>query len=126
MLDFNHALIELQTRLTAYALLLTDDYPSIERNPKIAVLFPDVEGGKKLGRGIQIVKILFVIPLVVVGLIYALAALFVTFAAWIHTWSTGRYPQWALGIVLGTIQFWNRIYGYALLMVTDEYPRFTL
>ena len=126
VLDFNHALIELQTRLTAYALLLTDDYPSIERNPKIAVLLPDVEGGKKLGRGIQIVKIVFVIPLVIVGLLYALAALFVTFAAWIHTWSTGRYPQWALEIVLGTIQFWNRIYGYALLMVTDEYPRFTL
>jgi TRAP-type mannitol/chloroaromatic compound transport system permease small subunit len=126
VLTFNHALIELNTRLNAYVFLLTDDYPSIERNPKIAVLLPDVDGGKKLGRGIQILKIVFVIPLVIVGLIYAIGAAFVTFAAWIHTWSTGRYPEWALNYILGTIQFWNRLYGYALLMVTDEYPRFTL
>jgi hypothetical protein len=126
VLSFNHALIELQTRLTAYLLLLTDDYPSIERNPKIAVLIPDVEGGKKLGRILQIFKVIFVIPLVIVGFIYALGALFVTFVAWVSTWSTGRYPAWAVDYILGTIAFWNRIYGYALLMVTDEYPRFTL
>ena len=126
VLTFNHALIELQTRVTAYVLLLTDEYPSIERNPKIAVLLPDVEGGKKLGRILQIFKVILVIPLVIVGLIYAIGAAFVTIAAWIHTWSTGRYPAWALNYILGTIQFWNRIYGYALLMVTDEYPRFTL
>ena len=126
VLSFNHALIELQTRVTAYIFLLTDDYPSIERNPKVAVLLPDVEGGKKLGRGIQILKVVFVIPLVIVGLIYAIGAAFVTFAAWVHTWSTGRYPEWALNYILRTIQFWNRLYGYALLMVTDEYPRFTL
>ena len=126
VLSFNHALIELQTRVTAYVLLLTDDYPSIERNPKVAVMLPDVEGGAKLGRILQIFKVIFAIPLIVVGIIYSIAAAFVTVAAWIHTWSTGRYPEWALGIVLGTIQFWNRVTGYALLMVTDEYPRFTL
>lgn len=126
VLNFNHALLELHTRVTAYVLLLTDDYPSIERNPKIAVLIPDVEGGKKLGRILQIFKVIFVIPLVIVGLIYAIGAAFVTFVAWINTWSTGTYPRWALDYILGTISFWNRIYGYALLMVTDEYPRFTL
>ena len=90
VLSFNHALIELNARIAAYVLLLTDDYPSIERNPKIAVLLPDVDGGKKLGRFIQIFKILFAIPLIIVGLFYAFAALVVTFFAWIHTWSTGR------------------------------------
>lgn len=126
LLSFNHSLMELNARLSSYVLLLTDDYPSIERNPKIAVLLPDVEGGKKLGRILQIFKVIFVIPLVIVGFIYALGALFVTFVAWVSTWSTGRYPAWAVDYILGTIAFWNRIYGYALLMVTDEYPRFTL
>ncbi|MEY4497875.1 MAG: hypothetical protein RLZZ364_1180 [Actinomycetota bacterium] len=126
VLSFNHSLIELQTRLTAYVLLLTDDYPSIERNPKIAVLLPDVEGGKKLGRLLQIFKIIFAIPLIVVGIVYAAGALFITVIAWVNTWSTGRYPEWALNYILGTIAFWNRLYGYALLLVTDEYPRFTL
>jgi hypothetical protein len=126
VLNFNHALLELHTRVTAYVLLLTDDYPSIERNPKIAVLLPDVESGKKLGRILQIFKVIFAIPLVIVGLIYAAGAIFVTFIAWINTWSTGTYPRWALDYILGTIAFWNRIYGYAILLVTDEYPRFTL
>jgi len=27
---------------------------------------------------------------------------------------------------LGTIEFWNRIYGYAGIFVTDDYPSFTL
>jgi hypothetical protein len=126
VLNFNHALLELQTRVTAYVLLLTDDYPSIERNPKIAILLPDVDGGKKLGRILQIFKVIFAIPLVIVGLIYAAGAMFVTFIAWINTWSTGTYPRWALDYILGTIAFWNRLYGYAILLVTDEYPRFTL
>lgn len=126
VLSFNHGLIELETRLVAYLLLLTDDYPSIERNPNIAVLLPDVDGGKKLNRFMPLVKWFLAIPLVIVGLIYALLTLLATFVAWIVTWSTGTYPRWALDIVLGTIKFWNRVYGYAILLVTDEYPGFSL
>jgi hypothetical protein len=126
VLSFNHGLIELETRLVAYVLLLTDDYPSIERNPNIAVLLPDVDGGKKLNRFMPLVKWILAIPLVIVGLVYALLALVTTFIAWIVTWSTGTYPRWALEIVLGTVKFWNRVYGYAILLVTDEYPGFSL
>jgi TRAP-type mannitol/chloroaromatic compound transport system permease small subunit len=126
VLSFNHALMELQARISAYFFLLTDDYPSIERNPKVAILFPDVAGGAKLGRILQIFKIFFAIPLFIVGIFYSIAAFVVSIAAWVHTWSTGRYPQWAVHIVLGTIQYWNRVFGYALLYLTDEYPRFTL
>ena len=126
VLSFNHGLIELETRLVAYVLLLTDDYPSIERNPNIAVLLPDVDGGKKLNRFMPLEKWILAIPLVIVGLVYALLALVTTFIAWIVTWSTGTYPRWALDIVLGTVKFWNRVYGYAILLVTDEYPGFSL
>ena len=126
VLSFNHALIELQTRVIAYALLLTDDYPSIERNPNVAILLPDVDGGRKLNRGLPLIKWLLSIPLVVVGLIYSVVALIATFFAWIVTWSTGTYPKWALDIVLGTVKFWNRVYGYAIILVTDEYPSFAL
>jgi hypothetical protein len=126
VLSFNHGLIELETRLVAYVLLLTDDYPSIERNPKIAVLLPDVDGGKKLNRFMPLVKWILAIPLVIVGLVYALLALVTTFIAWIVTWSTGTYPRWALDIVLGTVKFWNRVNGYAFLLVSDKYPSFGL
>ena len=126
LLSFNHSVLELNARLSSYVLLLTDDYPSIERNPNVAILLPDIEGGKKLSRGLPLIKWFLAIPLVIVGLLYAALALVYTFIAWIITWSTGNYPAWALDVVLGTIKFWNRLYGYAVILVTDEYPSFSL
>ena len=60
ILTFNHAMMELSNRVIAYMLFLTDDYPSIERNDNVAVLFPDVEGGRKLSRWQPIFKVIFV------------------------------------------------------------------
>ena len=126
LLSFNHAFLELETRVAAYLLLLTDDYPSIERNPNIAILLPDIDGGRKLNRILPLVKWLLSIPLAIVGLIYVVLALIATFLAWIITSLSGTYPKWALDIFLGTIKFWNRLYGYAILLVTDEYPSFSI
>jgi len=125
-LTFNHSMMELATRVAAYALLLTDEFPSIERNPKIAVIFPDIDGGKKLSRGLPLVKWLLAIPLFIVGVIYLVMSLVVTIFAWISTSASGTYPDWAAQIVLGTLKYWNRVYGYAVALVTDEYPAFTL
>ena len=126
VLTFNHAIMELSTRLSSYLLLLTDDYPSIERNPNIAVIFPDVEGGKKLNRWLPLVKWLLAIPLYIVGFFYVLLTIVVTLYAWVVTSATGKYPESVAKIVLGTIEYWNRVYGYVLALVTDEYPSFSL
>jgi hypothetical protein len=126
VLTFNHALIELSTRLAAYVLILNDKYPSIEANSKVAVLFPDVEGGKKLNRWLPLVKWFLAIPHYIVGAVYVVISLVVTFIAWIQTSITGKYPEWAGEIVLGTISYWNRVQGYMLLLVTDKYPTFRL
>ena len=37
VLNFNKSMLELNARISAYALLLTDEYPSIEANPNIKV-----------------------------------------------------------------------------------------
>lgn len=126
LLTFNHALLELQTRVIAYALLLTDDYPSIERNKDIAVIFPDIKGGKTLNRWLHLVKWFLSIPLIIVGLIYTLISLVMTFLAWVITSVTGNYPKWAGKFVYGTLRFWNRVNGYAFLLVSDKYPSFKL
>ena len=126
VLTFNHALLEFNSRVAAYSLLLVDDYPSIELNPNIAVVIPDIEGGAALSRGLPLIKWLLAIPLYIVGAIYSLIAALFTVFAWIHVSITGTYPGSVLKFVLGTLQFWNRVVGYALLLVTDEYPPFTL
>ena len=126
VLTFNHALIELSTRLSAYLLILNDKYPSIESSSKVSVVFPDVDGGKKLNRWLPLVKWILAIPHYIVGIIYIIISLFVTVIAWVQTSITGKYPRWAGEIVFGTISFWNRVQGYMLLLVTDKYPTFKL
>lgn len=125
LLAFNEALISLQTRLTAYMLVLTDEYPSIEDNDVVSVTFPEVDP-KALNRFLPLVKWLLALPLYIVGIIYAIYATFLTLFAWINVIFTGNYPERCAEGVVGTIAFWNRVTGYALLMVTDEYPTFSL
>jgi hypothetical protein len=126
VLTFNHAITELSTRVFSYLFLLNDEYPSIERNPNIAVTFPDIEGGAKLSRGLPIVKWFLAIPLYIVGFLYTVLAFAVSIVAWVQTSFTGTYPAWAGDIVYGTINFWNRVIGYMLILVSDEYPSFNL
>ena len=126
VLSFNKSMLELNARISAYALLLTDEYPSIEANPNIKVELPDIEGGAKLSRVLPLIKWLFAIPLLIVGIIYTVISLVLTFFAWIITSATGNYPESIANFVLGTIEFWNRLYGYAFILVTDDYPSFTL
>ena len=126
VLTFNHAITELSTRVTAYLLLLNDKYPSIESNSRVSVVFPDVDGGKKLNRFLPLVKWFLAIPHYIVGIVYLLITLVVTFIAWVQTSATGKYPKWAGEIVFGTIAYWNRVQGYMLLLVTDKYPSFKL
>jgi hypothetical protein len=126
LLTFNHALLELSARVFAYFFLLTDEYPSIEANPNVAVILPDIEGGKNLNQFAPLYKWFLAIPLYIVGFIYSIYALIVTFFAWFATVATDKYPEWAAGPVLGTMQYWNRVIGYAFLLVTDDYPTFSL
>jgi hypothetical protein len=126
VLTFNHAINEFSIRIAAYALLLTDKYPTFEPNPSVAVIFPDVEGGKKLNRWLPIVKWFLAIPLYIVGFIYSIYALIALILAWAQISLSGNAPAWALDIVYSTLKFWNRVTGYAVLLVTDEYPSFSL
>lgn len=126
VLAFNKAIIGLSVRIAAYFLLLTDDYPSIEANEKVGVEFPDIQGGRILSRGMPLVKWFLAIPLYIVGAVYMVYAIILTILAWFTIVFTGEYPDWCASAVIGTIAYWNRVYGYAFALVTDEYPSFTL
>ena len=126
LLNFNHAVMEFSARFAAYFFLLTDEYPTFERNPKVAVIFPDVEGGKTLNRWLPLFKWFLAIPLYLVGFFYMALTFIATLLAWAVTSLTGTYPSWAGEITLNTIRFWNRVYGYAIALVTDKYPSFSL
>lgn len=126
VLDFNRSLLALSTRVTAYILLLNDKYPSIEENEDVKITFPDVEGGAKLNRYLPLVKWLLALPLYIVGVVYVFYGLAVLIFTWFTILFTGKMPAFSGEVLLGVTKFWNRVYGYAFLLVTDEYPSFSL
>lgn len=125
LLAFNEALLSLQTRVDVYVLLLTDEYPSIEENDVVSVTFPPVDA-KQLNQWLPLIKWFLAIPLYIVGIFYTVYAFFLTVFAWFSVVFTGNYPEKCAEGVVGTIAYWNRVTGYALLLVTDEYPTFSL
>ena len=125
LLAFNEALLSLQTRVDAYLLMLTDEYPSIEENDVVSVTFPEVDA-KALNRWLPLIKWFLAIPLYVVGVFYIVYLFLLTIAGWFSMLFTGNYPEKCAEGVVGTIAYWNRVIGYAFLMVTDEYPSFSL
>ena len=126
VLAFNKALLELSNRVSAYLLVLTDEYPSIEANQKVRLIYPEIEGGKKLSPWMPLVKWFLAIPLYLLGIVYAIYAVVLTFIAWLTVNTKGHYPVERAEEVVKVIAYWNRLYGYALLLVTDEYPSFSL
>lgn len=126
LLAFNEAFLSLSTRVDAYIFLLSDEYPSIEENDIVSVTFPAVDA-KALNRWLPLVKWFLAIPLYIVGIFYAIYAFFfLTLFAWLSILFTGTYPQRCAEGVVGAIAFWNRTLGYSILLVTDEYPSFSL
>ncbi|MEY4900561.1 MAG: hypothetical protein RI895_983 [Actinomycetota bacterium] len=125
-LEFNKSLLSLSTRVTAYILVLNDSYPSIEESADVKITFPEIDGGAKLNRYLPLVKWLLAVPLYIVGVVYVLYGLAVLLFTWFTILFTGKMPAFGGEVLLGVTQFWNRVYGYAFLLVTDEYPSFSL
>lgn len=125
-LAFNKALFELSLRVTSYFTLLTDKYPAVEPNEVAVTTFPEIDGGAKLNRFLPLVKWFLAIPLYFVGIVYALYATLYVVVSWFNILLTGSMSAQAADVICKVIAYWNRVTGYALLLVTDEYPSFKL
>ena len=125
-LAFNHALLDLSMRVTAYLTLLTDKYPTIESSTVAKTTLPEIDGGRKLNRLLPLVKWFLAIPLYFVGILYALYALLFVVLSWFNIVLTGQMSATSADVICKVIAYWNRVTGYAFLLVTDEYPAFNL
>jgi len=124
--DFAREFARFAARVWAYAFLLTDKYPSTvdEQSVHLEIDYPDVE--RDLNRWMPLVKWLLAIPHFVVLVILAIGAIFAIFVAWFAILFTGRYPRGLFDYVVGVFRWGLRVEAYALLLVTDRYPPFSL
>jgi Domain of unknown function (DUF4389) len=124
--DFALELARFGARVGAYAVLLTDQYPSTveEQNVHLEIDYPDVE--RDLNRWLPLVKWLLAIPHFLVLIVLSVAAFFAVVFAWFAILITGRYPRGVFDFVVGVGRWWLRVESYAFLLVTDRYPPFSL
>jgi hypothetical protein len=122
--DFARELARFNTRVGAYAALLTDAYPSTTKDQAVHldIDYPDAE--KDLHRWLPLVKWLLAIPHYVILLVLWIFAFFAIVIAWFAILITGRYPRGLFDFVVGVLRWFLRVRAYAYLLVTDQYPPF--
>ena len=124
--DFAQELARFGTRVGAYLLLLTDQYPSTveEQSVHLHIDYPDVE--RDLNRWLPLVKWLLAIPHFIVLFVLSIGAFFAVVIAWFAILFTGQYPRGLFDYVVGVARWGLRVQAYAILLVTDRYPPFSL
>jgi len=124
--DFSRELARFEMRVGAYAMLLTDQYPSTveEQAVHLEIDYPDVKAD--LNRWMPLFKWFLAIPHYIVLAFLSVAAFFAVVIAWFAILFTGQYPQALFDYVVGVARWWLRVNAYAFLLVTDVYPPFSL
>ncbi len=124
--DFALELNRFTARVGAYLVLLTDQYPSTvdKQAVRLDIDYPDVE--QDLNRWLPLVKWLLAIPHFIVLVVLAVGAVLAVFIAWFAILLTGRYPRALFDYVVGVGRWALRVQAYAMLLVTDRYPPFSL
>jgi hypothetical protein len=123
--DWNLELSRFSARVVAYGALMDDAYPSTDEHQSVHLDYPEVTGAE-LNRWLPLVKWLLAIPHFIVLAFLGIAAFFVLIYVWFAILFTGRYPRGAFRFVEGVMRWGNRVSGYALTLVTDDYPPFRL
>jgi hypothetical protein len=124
--DWNRELLRFTNRVTAYVALMDDRYPSTDEEQSVHLDFPYPDVPQELNRWLPLVKWFLAIPHYVVLFFLGIAAFVAVVVAWFAILFTGRYPRGLFDFVEGVIRWSNRVTGYALILVTDQYPPFRL
>lgn len=123
--DFLLALHRFSARVAAYALLLTDRYPSTEDEQAVHLEL-DYPETWRLNRWLPLVKWILAIPHYLVLGVLSVGVVLATAVAWFVVIFTGRYPRELFDFVVGVGRWALRVQAYAFLLLTDEYPPFSL
>ena len=124
--DWNLELQRFGSRVVAYLALMDDRYPSTDDQQAVRLDYAYPDAARDLNRWLPLAKWFLAIPHYAVLVVLNVAAVAAVVAAWFAILATGRYPRGLFRFVEGVIRWNDRVIGYALTLVTDEYPPFRL
>ena len=124
--DWNLELQRFSNRVGVYLALMDDRYPATDDHQAVHLDYPYPDAERELNRWLPLVKWFLAIPHYIVLLFLDIAAFVVVIVAWFAILFTRRYPRGMFDFVQGVIRWNNRVIAYALVLVTDRYPPFSL
>jgi hypothetical protein len=124
--DWNLELQRFTNRVLAYILLMDDRYPATDQPQAVHLDYVYPDAGRDLNRWLPLVKWFLAIPHYIVLVFLWIAVIVVAIIAWFSILFTGRYPRGMFDFVQGVIRWGARVGAYALVLVTDRYPPFSL
>jgi hypothetical protein len=124
--DFTRELTRFGARVAAYLALLTDQYPSVvdEQSVHLEIDYPDVK--TDLNRWMPLFKWFLAIPHYIALTFLGVGAVFAVMIAWFTILFTEKYPKGLFDFVVGVSRWALRVEAYTVLLVTDQYPPFSL
>ena len=124
--DFARELTRFEARIGAYMALLTDQYPSTVETQSVHLEIDYPDAKNSLNRWMPLIKWFLAIPHYIVLAILVSVAILAVIIAWFAILLTGRYPKGLFDYVVGVSRWGLRVAAYAFLLVTDQYPPFSL
>ena len=123
--DFAQQLTRFSMRTGTYLFCLTDRYPSTtdEQSVHLDLDYPDAT---TLSPGLALFKWFLAIPHYIVLAFLMAVATVVAVLGWISVVFSGRYPRPFFDYLVGVARWALRVNAYAFLLITDEYPPFSL
>jgi len=123
--DWNLNLTKFLVRVGTYGLLLRDEYPSTDEEQAAFVDFPYPDA-LRLNRWLPLVKWFLAIPHWIVLAFLWIGVAVCVVIAWFAILFTGRYPLALFMFVVGVNRWSLRVFAYSVLLITDQYPPFSL
>lgn len=122
---FNTGALAFTQRVVAYLYCLTPNYPSIDEDQGVHlnISFPEEN---TLHRYLPFIKWLLLLPHYVCLIVLGIACLVVAVLGWICVVFTGKYPRSLFNFFEGYLRWAIRVGCYGFLLITDEYPPFSL
>lgn len=124
LFDFNLMVFRWGARVTAYEMLMRDEYPPFNGTAPYPVIF-ELAYPAQLSRWKIFIKWILLIPHYIVLYVLGIVAGLIHIIAWFAILFTGNYPRGMFDFVVGFYRWTYRVQVYAFLM-TDAYPPFML
>jgi hypothetical protein len=110
----------------AYTGLLRDEYPPFSFDAGQYPVTLEVDYPEELGRWMPFIKWLLAIPHFIALMFVGLIAILFYIIAFFAILFTGKFPRGMFDFIVGTSRWNYRVTAYAFLLLTDEYPPFSL